>query len=272
MTFIYIAAGALSSIAILYIFLILPSRRKKKTAEFFSEQRNFAHRGLHGDDIPENSLTAFELACVAGYGIELDVHITADEKLVVFHDGTLERMCGIEGKTEEKTLAFLKTLYLGKTKEKIPSLEEALSIINGRAPLIVEIKGESVKDMRVCELLSAALKKYSGKWCVESFNPFYLRWWKKHQKNDVRGQLACKMRGGKGFFAHTKNFVLEHLLLCALSRPDFVAYEVNGKNNLSFRASRALGAYPAAWTIRSQKDKENAEGSFGAIIFENIRP
>lgn len=272
MIFLYVTLGIIFILFLLYIFLIFPSGRKKKTAEFFSAQKYFAHRGLHGDGVPENSLTAFGLACKAGYGIEFDVHITADEKLVIFHDSALSRMCGVGGNVEEKTLAELKSLTLLGTDEKIPTLEETLALIDGRAPLIVEIKGEKITDTRVCELSQKVLSSYRGKWCMESFNPFYVRWWKKHGKNVVRGQLACKMRGGKGFLDHAKNFILENLLLCVLSRPDFVAYDVNGRKQPSFRAARALGAYPVAWTIRTDEDRKNAEENFEAVIFEQIRP
>lgn len=272
MTFLYIAIGIIFILFLLYIFLIFPSGRRKKTAEFFSAQKYYAHRGLHGDGVPENSLAAFDLACKAGYGIEFDIHITTDEKLVVFHDANLWRMCKVNGNVEDKTLAELKTLTLAGTSEHIPSLQEALALIDGRAPLIIEIKGEKISDMRVCELTQKMLENYRGKWCMESFNPFYVRWWKKHTKNVVRGQLACKMRGGKGFLTHAKNFILENLLLCVLSRPDFVAYDVNGRKHPSFRAACALGAYPVAWTIRTEDDNKNAEGEFEAIIFENIKP
>ncbi len=271
MIFLYIVIAIVVFLALFYIFLICP-KKSKKTEEFFAEQKFFAHRGLHGGGVPENSLAAFDLACKEGYGIEFDVHITADEKLVVFHDDTLERMCGIKEGVEEKTLAELQKLTLAGTKEHIPSLRETLDVIGGRAPLIIEIKGTKISDTRVCELTAKMLEGYSGKWCMESFNPFYVKWWRKNVPSSVRGQLSCKMKNGKKFVHKAKDFLLTNMLLSFLARPNFIAYDVNGRKELSFRASRALGGYPVAWTVRSEEDKKNAEEKFKAIIFENIRP
>ena len=271
MIFLYIVISAVVLFSLLYVFLICP-KKSKKTEEFFAEQKFFAHRGLHGGGVPENSLSAFDLACKEGYGIEFDVHITADEKLVVFHDDTLLRMCGVDEKTEGKTLAELQALTLAGTNEHIPSLEETLNLINGRAPLIIEIKGEKINDPRVCELTAKMLEGYHGKWCMESFNPFYVKWWRKNVPNSVRGQLSCKMKNGKKFIQKAKDFLLTNMLLSFLARPNFVAYDVNAANEISFRLSRTLGGYPVAWTVRSEEDRKNTEGKFKAIIFENIKP
>ena len=137
---ISIILGSLLLILCIYIFLISPSWSAGRAFDFFEKNRYFAHRGLHGDGIPENSLAAFRRACEAGYGIELDVHLTADEKLVVFHDDTLTRMCGTDGTPEEKTLAELQELSLAGTDERIPSFDEVLALVSGRVPLIVELK------------------------------------------------------------------------------------------------------------------------------------
>ncbi len=156
---ISIILGALLLILCIYIFLISPSWSAGRALDFFEKNRHFAHRGLHGDGIPENSLAAFRRACEAGYGIELDVHLTADEKLVVFHDDTLTRMCGTDGTPEEKTLAELQELSLAGTDERIPSFDEVLALVSGRVPLIVELKGRSTKDMRICKAVSERMKK-----------------------------------------------------------------------------------------------------------------
>lgn len=269
---LYIALGVLAFAFALYIFLIFPSGRVKKTAEFFGGCKAYAHRGLHGADVPENSLTAFDLACKAGYGIELDVHITADGKLVVFHDDTLLRMCGVDEKTESKTLAELRALKLAGSEEHIPSFREVLDLVDGRAPLVVEIKGSKVGDNRVCELTAEMLDGYNGKYCIESFNPFYVSWWKKNRKNVVRGQLSSKMTKESSGMGDAANFALTNMLLSVLARPDFLAYDVKEKNQPSFRIARALGGYPVAWTIRSKEDEKAAKGVFKAIIFENITP
>jgi glycerophosphoryl diester phosphodiesterase len=272
MTFLYVSIGVIAFLFAVYVFMIFPSGRRKKTKQFFAAHSAYAHRGLHGGDIPENSLAAFELACKAGYGIELDVHVTADGELVVFHDDTLTRMCGTDGKTEEKTLAQLRALTLGGTQEHIPSFREVLDLVDGRVPLIVEIKGSKTKDMRVCELTAAMLDSYHGAYCIEAFNPMYVQWWRKNRKHVVRGQLSGKMTKESSGMSDAVNFALTNMLLSFLARPDFLAYDVKAKNQISFRFARALGGYPVAWTIRSEDDAAAANGVFKAIIFENIKP
>lgn len=265
-----ILGGILLLFVLLFLFLIAPSGRKRKTRDFFRSHRFFAHRGLHGDGIPENSLPAFERACAAGYGIELDVHVTKDGKAVVFHDDTLMRMCGAEGSIEDHTLEELRALRLAGTDERIPTFEEVLSLVGGRVPLIIEEKGVT-SDTSVCVLTAEALKEYPGKYCIESFNPFAVRYWKKHHPEVVRGILSCPMKGDGFAGSPIKNFLLQNLLLNFLTRPDFLAYEVHGKKMLAFRTARALGGCPVAWTIRSAEDLALAKGAFYAVIFEQIR-
>ena len=266
----YILGGCVLFFVLLFLFLIAPSGRKRKTCEFFRPHRFFAHRGLHGDGIPENSLAAFERACAAGYGIELDVHVTRDGKTVVFHDDTLMRMCGVEGSIEDHTLEELRALRLAGTDEGIPTFEEVLSLVGGRVPLIIEEKG-TTSDPTVCALTAEALKTYPGDWCIESFNPFYVRYWKKHHPEVVRGILSCRMKGEGFAGSPIKNFLLQNLLLNFLTRPDFLAYEIHGKGNLSFRIARALGGCPVGWTAKCTEDFALAKDTFYAVIFERTR-
>ena len=269
---LYISLGVLAFLLLAYIFMAAPSGRRKKTAEFFAGQTKYAHRGLHGGGVPENSLAAFDLACKAGYGIELDVHVTADGELVVFHDDTLSRMCGVDEKTESKTLAELRSLTLGGTQEHIPSFREVLDLVDGRAPIIVEIKGTSMKNMRVCELTAEMLDTYVGAYCIEAFNPIFVSWWKKNRKHVVRGQLSNRMKKEDSGQSPLVNFLLTNLMLSFLARPDFVAYCAGNRKELSFRFARLLGAYPVGWTIRTEEDVEVCKKDFKTIIFENVRP
>ncbi len=255
----------------LYLFLIAPSGRRKQTEEFFEKNGIFyAHRGLHGKGVPENSLEAFRLACEKGYGMELDLHVTADDKLCVFHDGTLKRMCGVEGKVEEKTVSELRELRLAGTDQYIPAFDEVLEVVDGRYPLIVELKGENM-NTRVCELAAEALDNYKGEYCIESFNPKYVAWFKKNRPQVIRGQLSAKMSGkGKKLNIKLRNFALRHMLMNIIARPDFLAYCINDKSIISFRLSRAMGGYPVGWTARTDADMQKAKGDFDAVIFENV--
>ena len=132
----------------------------------------------------------------AGYGIEFDIHKTCDGHVVVFHDDTLTRMCGVEGKVEQKTLAELKELRRLGTDQQIPTLEEMLALVDGRVPLLVELKGESTAT-GLCPVADAILSQYKGDYIIESFNPLLVRWYRKNRPNVIRGQLFCNLNNGK---------------------------------------------------------------------------
>lgn len=104
--------------------------------------RYYAHRGLHQDKniSPENSLAAFQLAVDNNYGIELDVNLTMDHVPIVFHDGDLKRVCGLDKKVNEMTFEELKSLRLYNSNERIPHLQEVLDLVDNQVPLIIELK------------------------------------------------------------------------------------------------------------------------------------
>ena len=144
-----------------FAFLVAPGRATRaQKAPFLC--RNYAHRGLHTEDgsVPENSLPAFRAAAEAGYAVEMDVHLTADDRLVVFHDDKLERMCGVQGVIDDFTLAELRALRLGKTDCVIPTFAEALEALGGRVPLLLEIK-RGHDNRRLCALTLEALRTYT---------------------------------------------------------------------------------------------------------------
>ena len=123
---------------LLWLVLILPPLRRRplgRLADF-----HYAHRGLWNEDRPENSLPAFQAAVEHGFGMELDVHITKDDHLVVFHDDTLTRICGDDRRVENLTLAELRQLQLNGTACRIPTLDEVLEIVQGKTPLLIEVK------------------------------------------------------------------------------------------------------------------------------------
>ena len=111
----------------------------KKNIDFILKTP-IAHRGLHNVKAPENSLAAFRLAIEHGNVIELDVHMLADGKIVVFHDDNLKRMTGVDAVIKDKTFAELSKLWLKKSSQKIPLLTEVLDLVDGKVPIIIEIK------------------------------------------------------------------------------------------------------------------------------------
>lgn len=248
-------------------FLIAPGAvTKRQKAPFVG--RNFAHRGLHSEDksVPENSLEAFRLAGRAGYGAELDVRLTKDGQVVVFHDDTLDRMCGVSARVDEKSYDELKLLSLAGTNQRIPLLTEVLETYGGRGPLIVEIKN-GPRNRELCEKTYAILSDYPGEVCVESFNPRILRWFRFHAKDIVRGQLATTMSDYDGAVSRPTAFMLSHCLLNFISRPQFIAYRV-GYRPLSVRLSEAMGAMRFGWTAHNERAERGRDG----VIFEFCRP
>jgi len=181
-----VIGGCTAAAAGLPVFLLAPGKAtKRQKAPFYG--RSFAHRGLHTEDksVPENSLEAFRLAGRAGYGVELDVQLTKDGQVVVFHDDTLDRVCGVPGKLSDKSYDELKLLSLCGTNQRIPLLTEVLEVYQGRGPLLVELKTGS-RNRELCEKTYAILSDYPGEVCIESFNPMIVRWFKKHAKDLVR--------------------------------------------------------------------------------------
>ena len=237
------------------------------------EKQYIAHRGLfHNEDIPENSMAAFSRAVEAGYGIELDVQLTADDRLVVFHDETLERMCGDKRVLHELTYDELQRLNLLRTTEKIPLFKDVLSLINGAVPLIVEIKSEG-RYLEASRLVNEMLRDYNGVYCLESFHPLVLLWFKKNNPEIIRGQLSTNFRKDRVKQPWWIKFFLTNLLCNCLTRPDFIAYNHEYAKQISFVLCRRLyHAVNAAWTIRDQEQLEKAKDIYQVFIFDSFIP
>ncbi len=257
---------------ILYLLSIMPRVFHRPDRSAF-EQKLFAHRGLHNNesDAPENSMKAFAKAVAAGYGIELDVQLTKDDIPVVFHDYTLKRICDEEGKICDYTFEELQNFHLKDTEERIPLLADVLKLVNGKVPLIVEIKIEYT-DTKVCALADELLQKYAGVYCVESFNPLALIWYRNHHKSIMRGQLSMVYL--KDGVHHGPLFwLLQNLMLNFLTRPDFIAFDCLNSNTLSRRLCRRLyGNKMAAWTVKTQKQLEEIYGQYDVFIFDSFIP
>ena len=256
-----------------HLFLIAPSflHPKLRTRLLAGP---YAHRGLHGKDAPENSLAAFQLAVKKGYGIELDVHWTRDGNMVVHHDDSLLRTCGVDRKIQDMDLQEIRACRLLGTQARVPTLDEALDVIGGKVPLIVEMKSDPAARKKLPEALMHRMRAYPGIWCVESFDPLMVRWYKKHAPNVIRGQLAYdpyRLPGdahrGVGFFLGAR------LLMNCLSRPDFVAYGYKTASNGSLRLMRKV-FHPvmAAWTIQTPADYERLQQDYEILIFEGFEP
>ena len=263
-----IAGGVLLAAVSLYLFMIKPASCRH--VDMTKYGKRFAHRGLWDAESPENSLAAFSKAVDAGYGIEFDIHKTRDGQVVVFHDDTLTRMCGVDGKVEDMTLAELKQLRLLGTDERIPTLQEMLALVDGRVPLLVELKGESTAT-GLCPVADAILSEYKGDYIIESFNPLLVRWYRKHRPDVVRGQLFCNLNNGKKV-KKLIYYLITVLLTNVLARPHFLARGQDSAHNLSFLICKYMFRAPSfVWTVRAQQQIPPAKSGEG-IIFEGFIP
>lgn len=258
---------------LLYLLAIMPKLKKNPSLRHF-DGWFYAHRGFHDNSFhaPENSLAAFKLAVENGYGIELDVQITKDMVPVVFHDYDLNRACGVDKKISELDYKELKDYRLFKSREKIPTLAEALDCIGGKVPIIVELK-IPWNPSDTCKAVSEELANYKGLYCIESFNPFGLIWYKKHYPHVVRGQLSTDFAKEKIEGSKMQYFILKHLLFNFSTKPDFIAYQHKYKKGLSFSICRKLyKSKTVAWTIESQQELNNSKDYFDLFIFEGFAP
>lgn len=272
------------TLSVLYLVSIKPRIHGRPDYKpFFGHM--YAHRGLHNmntspcrpkntgsspdGNFPENSYAAIKRAADLGYGIEFDVHLTKDDIPVVFHDDTLNRICGVKGNLRDYTFEELQQFRLLGTDERIPAFADILKMVDGRVPLIIEYKVEKNAD-RLCRICDGILSNYKGLYCIESFHPLAVRWYKTHRPNIVRGQLSEDFTRQK---MNIPYFLLSHLIGNCYASPDFIAYNCKHKNELSRNICRKLyRSLSVAWTVRSQDELEKMSGSFDLFIFEDFVP
>ena len=266
-------------LVLLYLFLIAPNILHRKVTRKALFPGIFAHRGLYDPDagIPENSIAAFRRAVKMGFAVEMDLHLTRDGHLIVIHDNDAERMCGVKKRFSEMTLDEVRQLRLKETDEKVPTFDEVLEVIGGRVPLLLEMKSppEEIRSTAIAEALNARMQDYHGPYCVESFNPLLLRWYKKHAPQVLRGQLAgdYRRRESKNLRLALLHFLRSHLLFDFISRPDFICYRHQSDRNISFRVLRSVfRPLLAAWTVRSKEEFNRLDPDYDGLIFESFIP
>lgn len=266
---ILVAVLAVLALAAIWLFLIAPRARKAAMRPFL---RPYAHRGLWGEGIPENSLAAFRRAAENGFAIELDVQLSADNVVMVFHDYTLTRMCGVDFKVAELSAAQLGSLTLGESNEHIPTFRQVLQAVGGRVPLLIELKGESTDTSLVPRVL-AELARYEGKWCIESFNPILLGALKRMDNSVVRGLLSTDLIKSKKPGSPILNAALSGLLLTFLCRPAFHAWDKKYPKRFALNVGLGLfGAASVVYTIRDEEEYNRYLDAGIAPIFEGFVP
>lgn len=229
-----------------------------------------AHRGYHsGREIPENSIRSFENAIMEGFAIELDLQISKDDKVVVFHDDHLKRMTNIDQYVVNCTYHELKQFHLYDTNETIPLFQEVLEIVNGKVLLMIELKNKGkvgLLESKTYELL----KQYQGPFVIQSFNPYSLYWFKKQAPHIIRGQLSGSFRGEK--LSYYKKVLLRKMKLNRLSEPHFINYEINYLHQLPKKYKEQKEIPIIGWTARNVKQYKKGMKLCSNVVFEGFNP
>ena len=234
----------------------------------------YAHRGLHGQGVPENSMAAFQAALAHGYGVELDVHLMKDGNLAVIHDASLLRTAGADVKIEELTIQQLQSYHLEGTQETIPLLSQVLALVDGKAPMIVELKSEQDNFEALTAAAVQLMEGYEGVWCMESFDPRCVRCLKKRYPQVIRGQLSENFLKSPGVKApKLLKLTMALLLPNFLTKPDFIAYRFSDRKMASHRICCDLwGLQEVSWTIKTQQELDAALAAGAIPIFEGFLP
>ncbi|WP_085032001.1 glycerophosphodiester phosphodiesterase [Ensifer aridi] len=223
-----------------------------------------AHRGYHdmNREVWENTLSAFQRAAEAGFAIECDLQFTADSVPVIFHDHDLERLCGIKGDVREKTAAELGLLSIGGTKDKVPTLAQMLRLVNGRVPIVLELKGRKGDDEGFAAAVLDVLEDYEGRVALMSFDHWLLKGLK---ALDVPYPLGLTADGAKPetFFVH------EEAMQLGL---DFISYFYGHLPNSFISKERALGRTIITWTVRDKAAQEHTFANADQMTFEGFDP
>ena len=235
----------------------------------FLKQNLIAHRGYHDIEkgIPENSMKAFAEAIKNNYIIELDVHLLKDSEVIVFHDDNLKRMTGVNKKVKECTHEEIAEIKLKETEEKIPLLKDVLNLVDGKVPIIIELK----TDLRCGKLEKEVIKilgQYNGESAIKSFNPLTVNYFRKHSPSTIRGQLTSDFKNDKMFIL--KKLFLKYMLFNFISKPDFISYDIRALPNKKIQKLREKQLI-LGWTARSNEELEKAKKYCDNVIFEKIK-
>ena len=260
-----------------YLFMVCPNINRKRKKRILPFAQTFvAHRGFfdNDSDAPENSLAAFQKAVNNGFAIELDVQLTSDGKLVVFHDADLKRMCSDDRLLRDCTYEELQQLMLAGSQERIPLFSEVLSVVDEKVPMVIEIKGEYQPDV-IAMHLAEEMEGYQGIYCIESFRPKALMWYRRNHPEVLRGQLSTDVfrdKEGKRLHPIVK-FVGTNMMCNFLAKPDFIAY--NHKHVTQPAFLLCCWMFPVmrfAWTIKDQRELKRARKYFHVFIFDGFNP
>jgi glycerophosphoryl diester phosphodiesterase len=244
--------------------LISPVPLRARVA--FLSTRAYAHRGLHGAGRVENSRAAFRAAIDAGFGIELDVQMSHDGEAFVFHDAVLDRLTHDTGPVSERRAAELSEIKLRGTDETIPKIAEVLSLIDGKVPLLIEVKAEHGPVGGLCLAVRRALEGYRGQVAIMSFNPQVGRWFRDHAPRLVRGLVVTENRARK--LPDRVRGALARGVSLWRAKPEFLAYDIRDLPSRFAARQRRRGLPILTWTVREADQERTAAAHADEIIFE----
>ena len=230
--------------------------RATRLDELFAKP--FAHRGLHGAAIIENSRAAFRAAIDAGHGIELDVQASGDCEAIVFHDYELGRLTDAQGRLAEMSAAALRAIPLKREAEGLPTLADILALIDRRAPLLIEVKSPGRRVAALSGAVARALEPYIGPVAVRSFNPSIPRWFARHRPEVLRGLVVTEE-------GRPRRERLKRKLSLWWSKADFLAYDIR---DLPSAFAAASGLKVGTWTVRTEAQRATAAAHADQIIYE----
>ena len=267
----WIATGTLAAWAV-----AIKHRTKGKPDMTVFSAYDYANGGLHDycKNIPDNSLKSFERAMKHGYGIVMDVRITKDGVPVVFSDRGLWRMCSVEGNIEDKSIDELKEYRLIDTDMTIPTLEEALNLVDGQVPVLLNLKSLNGDYLNLCENCAVVIDQYDGVIAVEALDYRCIRWFMRYRPAVIRGQMFEKrVDFGDSIFTFIKQFGKNWLLTNFMSKPDFISSHLVDRKSISLTLCRILYHVPVMnWTVCTMKGYEKVRMDDAIVVFEDIEP
>lgn len=265
MIYLYIAVALIMALALLLLLSVRPAPYRDAQMDAV-----YAHRGYHDATHPENSLSAFARAHEYNLAVELDVQLTRDGKVVVFHDEKLSRMCGEDKAISDMDYEELKEISFTGFDEHVPLFSDVLNTLDGES-IICEIKThKDPKDCTICPLIAEYIDNYSGHIVIESFSPYILKWFKENRPDIIRGQLSQNFtkHGGLGGI---NAVLLGNFITNFLAKPDFLAYNYEDIT-LGFSLATLFGPTLVAWTVRSKAELEKAAmRGYGVFICEGFQ-
>lgn len=270
---IYVVIGIVIILVLMGLYTLSTRCRKGHPGLRKLRSWAYAHRGLHDGTHPENSLSALRAAVGQGYGVEVDVHLLRDGNLAVIHDSSLLRTTGAEGQIEQLDSQDLWNYHLEGTAELIPTFREVLDVINGRVPMIIELKVVGDNYKALCEAVCRRLEHYKGVYCIESFDPRCVRWFRENRPDIIRGQLVENYFKSKAKISWILKVLLTCQMMNFLTLPDFVAYKFDDRKHFSnLLVKKIWGAARVSWVITDKTQYQIARREGWMPIFENFKP